>query len=46
MRVIPGVKSVEFNFNIMIVEYDDEIVKAEKIIEKATSGSSRAPEVI
>jgi copper chaperone CopZ len=46
VRVIPGVKSVEFDFNIMIVEYDEEIVKAEKIIERAASGSSRQPEVL
>lgn len=46
MRIIPGVKRVEFEFNIMIVEYDEEIVNADKIVKAAASGSSRAPEVI
>jgi copper chaperone CopZ len=46
VRVIPGVKKVEFDFNVMIVDYDEEIVSVEKIVEAAGKNSSRPPEVL
>jgi hypothetical protein len=46
VRIIPGVKKVEFDLNVMVVEFDEEIVSKETIITKAAQGSSRAPEEI